>query len=67
MTDDLPTGAHLVTPRGWYEYCEHFCESATMGRSCPIVEGRAPRWFAALFVHRARGYAAGHRLLSSLS
>ena len=20
MTDDLPTGAHLVTPRGWYEH-----------------------------------------------
>jgi hypothetical protein len=32
MTDDLPTGAHLVTPRGWY----HFCEWAIMGRSCSV-------------------------------
>ena len=146
MTHDLPTGAHLITPRGWYEHhgiyvgdgrvvhyagycnglhtgpveevsleqfcagngfamrvhvagsytpteiverarsrigeqrynilannCEHFCEWATMGRSCSvqvqrfltsplgllrrIVDGRALRWLAALFVHRAPGHA----------
>jgi Caspase domain len=37
MTDDLPTGAHLLTPRGWYEH-----HLALVRR----ITGRASRWLA---------------------